>query len=94
MVVKAPRGLVPQAAHIHGKVSRFNLGLVAGANQCVRWENPHQNADAENVVRVKAAVMGGNGFVFCHAGILGGVEGFSDKQAMNPTTLCNWRSRC
>ena len=60
VVVKPARGRVPGAAHIDHEVCRGDEGLVAGTQQGVRWENPHQNAHAENVVGVESATVGGD----------------------------------
>jgi hypothetical protein len=72
VVVKAPGGRVPQAAHVHSKVCRLYALLVARAHQAVRREHAHQNAHAKNVVGVEAATVGGDCCVISHRGILDG----------------------
>jgi hypothetical protein len=70
VVVETASGSVPKATYIHGKVGGFNQRAVAGPNQGVVRENGHEHADAKDIIRMEAAAVGRNGFVFGHATIL------------------------
>ena len=65
-VTKTASGNVPAAAHVHREIGSVYELLFACAHQGVRWENPHQNANAENVVGVEAATVRGDGLVIEH----------------------------